>query len=132
MKPNHLLPISVLSAITNTQTAMNQKVPITSETFDPFQGEKSEAKNNRKKAVSDPLPPKGTPSQVPSLVAANEPADDASQAAHMPLGEPAKVFRREPAAGPQRSAFGTWNPAELRRAVVLSEIIGPPLSKRGR
>ncbi|MDD6274127.1 MAG: hypothetical protein PUA86_05485 [Clostridiaceae bacterium] len=132
MKPNHLLPISVLSAITNTQTAMNQKVPITSETFDPFQGEKAEAKNNRKKAVSDPLPPKGTPSQVPSLMAATEPADDASQAAHMPLGEPAKVFRREPAAGPQRSAFGTWNPAELRRAVVLSEIIGPPLSRRGR
>ena len=132
MKPNHLLPISVLSAITNTQTAMNQKVPITSETFDPFQGEKAEAKKNRKKAVSDPLPPKGTPSQVPSLVATSEPADDASQAAHMPLGEPAKAFLREPAAGPQRSAFGTWNPAELRRAVVLSEIIGPPLSRRGR
>lgn len=132
MKPNHLLPISVLSAITNTQTAMNQRVPITSETFDPFQGEKAEAKNNRKKAVSDPLPPKGTPSQVPSLVATSEPADDASQAAHMPLGEPAKAFLREPAAGPQRSAFGTWNPAELRRAVVLSEIIGPPLSRRGR
>ena len=132
MKPNHLLPISVLSAITNTQTAMNQKVPITSETFDPFQGEKAEAKKSRKQAVSDPVPPKGTPSQVPSPMEAREPADDASQAAHMPLGEPAKVFRRESAAVPQRSALVTWNPAELRRAVILSEIIGPPLSRRGR
>ena len=136
MKPCQLLHVSVMSAITETQKALNQRYAVTAETFDPFQGDKpgfafkhSPKVQNNPSSATAPESPVATPQQnvesssVLPQDSAGSPAPSPTLAASV-----SKQKKQVPATKPTTK----WNAAELRRAVILSEIIGPPLSRRGR
>ena len=135
MKPSQLLHVSVMSAITETQKVLNQRYAVTAETFDPFQGDKPGfALKHPPKVQDNPPPttapedPAATPQQnVESSAVLRE--DSANSAASPTL---AKSVSKQKKQVPEIKPTTKWNAAELRRAVILSEIIGPPLSRRGR
>ncbi len=138
MKANNLFQISVMTAITETQKALNQRYAVTGETFDPFQSDAQDfTLRHQKKAVKEPhqshhTPQAAAPRQKTEPFSGEGPAPSEERMRPAPAIEentPDTVHR---SSGKHAAPVGRLNAADLRRAVILSEIIGPPVSRRGR
>ncbi len=126
-----LLGAVAVSAVTETMK-MNQKFPMTGEAFDPFQSDSQDfTLKSAKKAVPTAEPvPTGTYPRPKAEAAPREgmPSPEEGPQTAERLHVPAAA----PAAPRAKSALSGLNAGSLRRAVILSEILGPPVSRRGR
>ena len=142
MKPKQYLPPSILTALSETQKAMNQRLTIIGETFGPSKNdEQGSVLRHQRKGQSEA----GVQQEHPVFDAGAEQREssDAVPSPSLPVAPPQQesvlpeneLQKDVPSVNPSNKALksiGKLNAAELRRAVILSEIIGPPLSRRGR
>lgn len=136
MKSNHLFQLSVMSAINETQKALNQRYAVTAETFDPFKSDAQDFSLKHERASKDPptqeAPAASNTASNPSTVSRTA---EISHSDPIVQSEPASIetgsiYREAP--GKRIGLTSGLHASEIRRAVILSEIIGPPLSRRGR
>ncbi len=137
MKVNRLFRISVMSALNEAQK-MNQKFPMTAQTFDPFKSDAPDftlAHEHKKRVEQKDSPP--MPRQVAVEPVFPEPLQmkpehpPATEGA--PISRPAEKKQVPPKqAHTRNSLMKDLNGQSLRRAVILSEILAPPLALRGK
>ena len=126
-----LLGAVAVSAVTETLRS-KQNFPMTGEAFDPFRSDSQDfALKGKKKA----------PSAAKTAPAGTHPGpgEEAAPREGMPSPEEGPqtagrlhVPAAAPAAPKAKSALSGLNAGSLRRAVILSEILAPPVSRRGR
>ena len=126
-----LLGAVAVSAVTETMKS-KQYFPMTGEAFDPFRSDSQDfALKGKKKAPSAAkTAPAGTHPGPGEEAAPREGMPSPEEGPHPAerLHVPAAV----PAAPKAKGALSGLNAGSLRRAVILSEILAPPVSRRGR
>lgn len=136
MKASELFRLTAMSALTEMQK-MGQKFPITGETFDPFQGDAPGFTLKHQRAVS---PASEQPRKTYHVQSAAASAREQASASKSDVVEAAEYEPPLQSAGPQTAGrphthtplAGDLNARGMRRALVLSEILAPPLALRGR
>ena len=139
MKASELFRVTAMSALTEMQK-MGQKFPITGETFDPYKGDASGFTLKHQRVVSPaPDQPRKTyqvQDAAPSAreqASASEPAEGQEAAEYEPrtrlVGSRAAMST---ATRVQKPLSDDFNARGMRRALILSEILAPPLALRGR
>lgn len=133
MKKEQLLRVTVTSALNEAQKMVTQKFPITAATFDPFKSDTQDfTLSHERKAVPAPekAPRRAAPKAKPAAV---PPQEEEEEDREGPL--PAERLKAPPQEEQKKAAarplIGEIDRKSLRRAIVLSEILSPPLARRG-
>lgn len=139
MKASELFRVTAMSALTEMQK-MGQKFSITGETFDPFQGDAPgfTLKHQRPIEPADqshenqgvPVPDARELVAGPDVVRA--PAPHRVPAPHEPEIRPDAPQAPRPRPHARAALAGDLNARGMRRALILSEVLAPPLALRGR
>lgn len=131
MKASELFRVTAMSALTEMQK-MGQKFPITGETFDPFKGDASGFTLKNQK-VTKPAEQSRKTYHVQNTPASftREPDAVSESPTSIPL---AQLDTPQQPAKPREQArlVDDLSVCGMRRALILSEILAPPLALRGR
>ncbi len=136
MANEKLLGLTAVSAVTESMK-MNQKFPQTGETFDPFRGDAQDftLQHERTQEIREEIPL--SERRMRAVLNEARSGDTSPRMEPEPMEGPRPEDRlRTPKANtavtPRPSLAAGLNARSLRRALVLSEILSPPLSLRGR
>ena len=137
MANEKLLGLTAVSAVTESMK-MNQKFPQTGETFDPFRGDAQDftLQHERTQEIREEIPL--SERRMRAVLNEARSGDTSPRTEPEPLEGPRPEERlRTPKANTvvkaaKPSLAAGLNARSLRRALVLSEILSPPLSLRGR